>query len=255
MSHALVTGGAGFIGSHLVDRLLADGWDVTVLDDLSMGRRENLGAAARFVEGSLLDRELVAKVVADADVVFHEAARVSIRNSLERFRDDARTNVEGTLNVLEAMRGSKVRRLVFASSMGVYGKDGLDVRESETDRAPRSPYGVGKLAGESYCLTLAPQMGIDCVALRYCNTYGPRQTPTPYVGVTTLFVNALLRGERPIIFDDGEQVRDYVYVGDVVEANLRALETEAANHRYNLSEVVDNWRQVASDGALPSSPS
>jgi len=207
---------------------------VTALDDLSMGVRENVPAGVEFVHGSVLDRELLARLCRDVDVVFHEAARVSIRESVKHFREDARTNVEGTLNLLEALRDSKAKRLVFASSMGVYGKDGFGVKETDTDVPPLSPYGVGKLAGEGYCLRLCPELGIDCVALRYCNTYGPRQTPTPYVGVTTIFVNALLAGRQPTIYDDGEQVRDYVYVGDIVEANMKALVTRNVNDAYNV---------------------
>ncbi|MBK7977081.1 MAG: NAD-dependent epimerase/dehydratase family protein [Deltaproteobacteria bacterium] len=238
MKSALVTGGAGFIGSHLADRLLNEGFQVTILDDLSMGVRDNIPAKATFVEGSLLDRELLGRLTASVDVVFHEAARVSIRESVKHFREDARTNVEGTLNLLDALRDSSVKRLVFASSMGVYGKDGVGVKETDTDVPPLSPYGVGKLAGEGYCLRLCPEMGIDCVALRYCNTYGPRQTPTPYVGVTTIFINALLSGQQPTIYDDGEQIRDYVYVGDIVEANMRALTTTAVNDFYNVGTGV-----------------
>ncbi|MFN7951041.1 MAG: NAD-dependent epimerase/dehydratase family protein [bacterium] len=234
MRRALVTGGAGFIGSHLAERLLREGFQVTALDDLSMGVEENVPAGARFVHGSVLDRELLGRLCAEADVVFHEAARVSIRESVKHFREDARTNVDGTLNLLDALRGTAVKRLVFASSMGVYGKDGFGVKETDTDVPPLSPYGVGKLAGEGYCLRLCPELGVDCVALRYCNTYGPRQTPTPYVGVTTIFVNALLTGQQPTIYDDGEQVRDYVYVGDIVEANMKALTTAAVNDMYNV---------------------
>ena len=238
MQHALVTGGAGFIGSHLAERLLREGLRVTVLDDLSMGVRENVPAGAHFVHGNILDRELLAGAMRGVDVVFHEAAKVSIRESVTKFRDDARVNIDGTLNVLEAAREAKVKRLVFASTVGVYGRDGLNLKETDADVTPRSPYGVGKLAAEGYVLLLCPEMGIDCVALRYGNTYGPRQTPTPYVGVTTIFVNTLLAGKQPTIYDDGNQIRDYIYVDDIVEANIKALATKNTGTMYNVGTGV-----------------
>ena len=234
MARMLVTGGAGFIGSHLAERLVALGHRVVVLDDLSTGRAEYVPDGAELVEGSLLDEELVGRLTGDAEFVFHEAARVAIRDSVANFRADADVNLTGTLILLDALRGSPVERLVFASSMGVYGADGLGVRETDVAVAPRSPYGIAKLAAESYCLRLAPELGVAAVALRYCNTYGPRQTPTSYVGVATIFCHRLLTGRRPIVFDDGEQVRDYVHVDDVVEANLRAMETEGVGQAYNV---------------------
>jgi UDP-glucose 4-epimerase len=226
---ALVTGGAGFIGHHLVAALLARGKPVTVLDDLSMGRRENVPAAARFVHGDVRDRAAVTAALADVDCVFHEAAIVSIRASLDAFLDDADVNLTGTLNVLQCMAGRGVRKAVFASSMAVYADSATPTPLAEdAPLAPLSPYGVAKLAAEQYWLMICRQHGIDGTVLRYFNTYGPNQTPTPYVGVITIFINRLLAGEAPLIHGDGEQRRDFVHVDDVVAANLAVLDGDAS---------------------------
>jgi len=226
MAHrrALVTGGAGFIGSHLVERLLIEGLHVVVLDDLSVGKRENVPPDAEFVKGDVRDPDVVAAAISDVDVVFHLAARVSIRASVAGFYGDAQTNLMGTLNVLQACAANDVQRFVYASSMAVYADSPQAIPLPETYRTePISPYGVAKLASERYAMLVADQAGFQAVALRYFNTYGPRQTFTPYVGVITIFIQRLLRGEAPIIFGDGEQCRDFVYVGDIVEATFQAM--------------------------------
>lgn len=232
---ALVTGGAGFIGSHLTRALIARGMAVTVLDDLSTGKRENLPAGIEFIQGDVRDRSEVRHALEGADVVFHEAARVSIRNSVERFYDDAATNVMGTVSLLDACRNSSVRKFVLASSMAVYADrdEPIPVDESYTTE-PIAPYGVAKLASEKYCLNVCPQLGIQPVVLRYFNTYGPGQTYTPYVGVITIFTRKLLAGETPVVFGDGEQMRDFVWVGDIVQANLRALDYLGSETTFNV---------------------
>jgi UDP-glucose 4-epimerase len=221
---ALVTGGAGFIGSHLVERLAQEGLQVRVLDDLSVGKRENVPKGADFVLGDVRDPDTVSVAVSGRDAVFHLAARVSIRASVAGFYEDAGTNLMGTLNVLRACASQGVKKLIYASSMAVYADAPEPVPLPESHATvPISPYGVAKLACERYAMLVAAQSGFDAVALRYFNTYGPRQTFTPYVGVITIFVQRLLRGEAPVIFGDGEQCRDFVYVGDIVEATFRAM--------------------------------
>jgi UDP-glucose 4-epimerase len=232
---ALVTGGAGFIGSHLVERLLRDGLQVTVLDNLSTGKRTNLPPEADLVLGDVRDIAIVTAVVSGVDIVFHLAARVSIRASVEHFWEDAETNLVGTLNVLRACVSRKAKKLVYASSMAVYADAPQPVPVSEDyATAPASPYGVSKLASERYAMLVAAQSGFDVVALRYFNTYGPRQTFTPYVGVITIFIQRLLRGEPPVIFGDGEQCRDFVHVGDIVDASVRAMTSNVSGEVLNV---------------------
>lgn len=232
---ALVTGGAGFIGSHITRALLARDIAVVVLDDLSMGKRSNVPADAEFIEGNVLDSETCKAALDGVDVVFHEAARVSIRSSISGFLPDAETNFMGTLKLLQAAAESKVKRFMFASSMAVYADSATPapITESHTTE-PISPYGIAKLAAEKYCLQLAREFGIDCQVLRYFNTYGPGQTFTPYVGVITIFIRRLLNGESPSIFGDGEQRRDFVHVEDIVAANMLALETDNPYGLYNV---------------------
>lgn len=232
---ALVTGGAGFIGSHLVERLLREGLQVVVLDDLSLGKREYVPKDLGFVLGDVRDPAAVSAAVAGVDVVFHLAARVSIRASVSGFCEDAETNLMGTLNVLQACASHRVKKFIYASSMAVYADAPEPVALHESyDTTPISPYGVAKLASERYAMLVAAQSGFDAVALRYFNTYGPRQTFTPYVGVITIFIQRLLRGEAPLIFGDGEQCRDFVYVGDIVDATLRAMTHGVGSEVFNV---------------------
>jgi len=245
---ALVTGGAGFIGSHLVERLLSEGLQVVVLDDLSVGKRKNVPAGAEFVLGDVRDPDAVATAISDVDVVFHLAARVSIRASIAGFYEDAETNLMGTLNVLRACAAHGIKKFVYASSMAVYADAPHPVPLPETySTVPISPYGVAKLASERYAMLVADQAGFKTVALRYFNTYGPRQTFTPYVGVITIFIQRLLRGEPPVIFGDGEQCRDFVYVGDVVEATFCAMLSDVHGEVFNIgSGTSTSVNQIAS---------
>jgi UDP-glucose 4-epimerase len=235
IKNALVTGGAGFIGSHIVQQLLEEGLNVTVVDDLSMGSRNNVPSDARFVEGNIRDLSLMRKLAGEADVVFHQAAKVSVRISLDQSFEDAETNLMGTLNMLRACQGNRVKKFIYASSMAVYSdsKEAVPINE-EAPKDPISPYGVAKLAAERYCLLMAQQYGLDCMVLRYFNTFGPRQTFTPYVGVITIFINKLLAGESPVIFGDGNQLRDFVYVGDIARANILAMKSEATQEVINI---------------------
>ena len=235
IAKALVTGGAGFIGSHTVDRLLARGIEVIVLDDLSTGKRANVPPGARFVEGDVCDVNLLTELSAEVDVVFHLAARVSVRNSVPQFYEDARVNIFGTVTALQAIsKAKRVKKLVYASSMAVYGEGGDAPISEEHPLEPVSPYGIGKLASEKYCLQIGRLCGFDVVVLRYFNTYGPRQTFTPYVGVMTIFIGRVLSGKAPIIFGSGDQVRDFVSVDDVAEANLLAMDSAAGSGIYNV---------------------
>lgn len=222
---ALVTGGAGFIGSNLVDALVERGADVVVLDDLSTGFAENLNPAAELVEGNVADPDLVAKAVAGCEAVFHKAAHRAVFRSVERPLETDRVNVGGSLAVLVAARDAGVRRVVTASSSSVYG--GADQLPTPEDAPllPRSPYAVSKLAGEHYCRVFWELFGLETVALRYFNVYGPRQRPdSMYAAVVPLFIDALQTGRRPEVHGDGLQSRDFTFVGDAVAANLLALE-------------------------------
>jgi len=216
-AHALVTGGAGFIGSHLSRALVAEGRRVTVLDNLSVGRREAVPAGARFVQGDVRDAAAVAEALRDVDCVFHLAAQVTIRGSFDRFVEDLDTSVMGTACVLRALDPAAVGWFTLASSMAVYADAPSPVPIDESHRTePLSPYGVGKLAAECLCRQILAARGIPFTALRYFNTFGPGQTYTPYVGVITIFVTRLLAGDSIAIFGDGEQQRDFIHVDDIV---------------------------------------
>jgi UDP-glucose 4-epimerase len=221
--HALVTGGAGFIGSHLTRTLLAHGLDVTVIDNLSVGRREAVPAGARFVHGDIRDERTVARALDDVDCVFHLAAQVTIRGSFDRFYEDLDTNVMGTARLLSAVDPAKVKWFVLASSMAVYADaDAPHPIDESHPTKPLSPYGWGKLTSEGVAQQILAGRGIPLTVCRFFNTFGPGQTYTPYVGVITIFVTRLLRGEPAVIFGDGEQQRDFVHVEDIVSAVVAA---------------------------------
>jgi UDP-glucose 4-epimerase len=229
---ALVTGGAGFIGSHLVAGLVAEGWRVRVLDDLSSGREANLADVRDSVEllrGDVRDERALAQAVADVEVVFHQAALASVPLSVaEPLRTHA-VNLDGTLNVLEAARHAGVRRVVYAASSAAYG-DGEELPKRESMPAnPISPYALHKHTGEQYCRLYTSLYGLEAVALRYFNIFGPRQDPkSEYAAVIPRFICAALAGEGATIFGDGEQTRDFAYVQDAVRANLLAADAERA---------------------------
>ena len=233
---ALVTGGAGFIGSNLVDALLARGDEVTVVDDLSTGRRENLepglAAGAALVEADIRDREALEGIAREhePEVVFHLAAQIDVRKSIADPAWDASINVGGTANVLEAARAAGCGRLVFSSTGGaIYGEgEGQELPLAEdAPLAPEAPYGQSKFAGEGYLALYERLYGLSSVPLRLGNVFGPRQDPLGEAGVVAIFCGRLREGKRPTVFGDGRQTRDYIYVGDVVAAMLTAAESEA----------------------------
>ena len=223
----VVTGGAGFIGSHLVEALLNEGHDVLVVDNLATGRRENLAHLEGRYEwqlGDLAEFEAARAAVEGAAFVFHQAAIPSVPRSVAEPIESHRSGPTATLNLLEASRRAGVRRVMFAASSSAYGEtEELPKRESILPM-PLSPYAAGKLAGEHYIHTYATTMGLDGVSLRYFNIFGPRQDPSsPYSGVISLFAKAAAEGTRPIVFGDGLQTRDFTYVANVVHANLLAM--------------------------------
>lgn len=235
---ALVTGGAGFIGSHTVEKLVGRGLHSIVLDDLSVGTSKNLPREAELIDGDITDPVVVRRALAGVDVVFHLAARVSIRDSFRGFVEDVKTNVMGTVNILKCLEGTSVKKFVYASSMAVYGDARCLPIDETHPLKPTSPYGISKCASENYVSCFCRQLGIESVALRYFNTYGPRQTLTPYVGVITIFIQKLLNGEDVPVFGDGTQVRDFVCVEDVANANLLAMDYEGACENFNIGTGV-----------------
>ena len=220
----LVTGGAGFIGSHIAEAYLRGGWDVTVLDDLSRGHEKNVPKGARFVRADI--RSLEAKrVVAEGkfDVLNHHAAQIDVRVSVDEPAFDAAINIVGLVNLLEGAGEGGVKRVVFASSGGtVYGDPEIVPTPETAPNCPISPYGTSKLAGEHYIRMLGALRGFEAVAMRYANVFGPRQDPKSEAGVVSIFVSRLLERRPLTIFGDGKQTRDYVYVGDVARANVLA---------------------------------
>ncbi len=238
-SRALVTGGAGFIGSHLANALLTEGLEVVVLDDLSLGSRQRIPRGCHFIQGDICDPAIVDAALDGVDIVFHNAARVSVRASISKFVDDARINIMGTLNILDCLSRSRVSKFVFASSMAVYADSEIPVSINEAySQRPLSPYGTGKLASELYALQIGAALGIDVVSLRYFNTYGPGQTFTAYVGVVTIFATKMLKGEQPIIFGDGNQIRDFVSVYDIVQGNLCAMRSRMNSNVFNIGSGI-----------------
>jgi len=225
----LVTGGAGFIGSHLVDALLAGGHDVLVLDDLETGFRDNVDPRARLVVGSIADEPTVRDAMDGIELVFHQAAHKAVLRSVEHPLVTDTVNTHGTLTVLKAALDAGVRRVVHASSSSVYGGAAPMPTAESAPMHPRSPYAVSKLAAEEYCRVFHELYGLETVALRYFNVYGPRQRPdATYAAVIPLFVAALLNGRDPVVHGDGTQSRDFTYVADVVAANLAASTAPAA---------------------------
>jgi len=262
---AVVTGGAGFIGSNLVDALVERGDEVTVLDDISTGRRENLESAlaggAELAETDIRDAQAVIDLFTRVkpEAVFHLAAQVDVRKSTADPVFDARVNVEGTINVLEAARRAEVPRVVNTSTGGaVYGEGRIIPAPEDHPVAPEAPYGQSKFAAEGYCELFRRLHGVPTVSLRYGNVYGPRQDPLGEAGVVAIFCGKVLEGGRPTVFGDGLQTRDYVFVGEVVEANLLAAESKAdgafnigTGHETSVLDLVEALRPHAQDGFEP----
>jgi nucleoside-diphosphate-sugar epimerase len=262
----LVTGGAGFIGSHLVEQLVAGGHDVVVLDDFSTGRRENLAAVAdrvRLIEGSITDAVVCRRAMADVDCVLHQAAATSVQGSVDEPLATHHVNATGTLSVLVAARDARVRRVVYAGSTSAYGNPAtLPNREDQVTR-PLGPYAASKLAGEEYCVAFHATYGLETVVLRYFNIFGPRQDPnSQYSAVVPRFIAAALQGEPPTIYGDGGQTRDFVHVANVVHANLLAARAPAervAGQVINVGcgqsvSVNDLWDQIRELAGVPVLP-
>lgn len=231
----LVTGGAGFIGSNIVDELARRGQSVTVLDDFSSGREENLSLSAakiRLIRGDVCDLEAAREACEGADYVLHLAARTSVPRSVKDPIETNHVNIDGTLNILVAARDARVRRVVYAASSAAYGETPTLPKAEGMAPAPISPYGVTKLVGEMYAQVFGRNYGLENVSIRYFNVFGPRQDPSSqYSGVLSRFILALLEGSAPIVYGDGEQSRDFTYVDNVVDISLRACEAPEASGR------------------------
>ncbi len=229
----LVTGGAGFIGSNMVDELLRRGHEVIVLDDLSAGKEENLARVRQKIDfriGSITDLATVQSACTGADYVIHLAARTSVPRSVKDPLESNRVNIDGTLNVLVAARDAKVRRIVYAASSSAYGETPTLPKIETMQPAPISPYGVTKYVGELYAQVFGRVYGLENVCVRYFNVFGPRQDPTSqYSGVLARFMLAVLQGQQPVVYGDGEQSRDFTYIDNVVDETLRACEADGAS--------------------------
>lgn len=260
-----VTGGAGFIGSHLVDALLARGARVRVLDDLSTGRRENLadaGDRVELIEGDIRDAAACRQAFAGAAVVFHQAALGSVPRSLADPASTLAVNVAGTAQVLAAAHQAGVRRVVYASSSSVYGDSPVRPAREGAEGSPLSPYALSKATGEQVAALFSRCYGQEAIGLRYFNVYGPRQNPAgPYAAVVPRFFAACLAGEAPVIYGDGEQTREFTYVGDAVNANLlaAAAPSSACGRAYNVAggspasvlQLAERIRELAGAGREP----
>lgn len=242
MAKVLVTGGAGFIGSHLVEELVAKGHQVTVLDNLTTGKQENLASVKdkiTFIKGDISDVNLLKKAFAKQEYVFHLAAIASVPFSVEHPLETHEINTTGTLKVLIAARDAKVKRVIYSSSAAVYGDEPSLPKKETSPLKPQTPYALTKLTGEQYTIMFSALYGIETVALRYFNVYGPRQDPkSPYSGVITKFITALKNKTSPTIFGTGIQTRDFVYVKDVVQANIKAMTANSAGKVFNIASGV-----------------
>ncbi len=228
----LVTGGAGFIGSHLAAALVDKGARVRIIDDLSTGHRENLaeiGGDIDFIQASITDETALNRALRGVELVFHEAAIPSVPRSVERPLETHNASVNATLSLLLAAREQKVRRVIYAASSAAYGDQPALPKREDMRPAPMSPYAVAKLVGEYYCQVFTRVYELETVSLRYFNVFGPRQDPSSqYSGVISRFISALLSGQRPVVYGDGEQSRDFTYIANVVAANLSAAEASSA---------------------------
>jgi len=254
---AVVTGGAGFIGSHIADALTRNGLRVRVIDDLSTGHRENLEEITGdvdFTEGSVADEQLLKKVLDGAELVFHEAAIPSVPRSVEHPRQSHVASVDGTFTLLLAARDQKVRRVVYAASSSAYGDQPTLPKKEAMLPDPLSPYAVAKLVGEYYCQVFARVYGLETISLRYFNVFGPRQDPgSQYSGVVSRFISVLLNNQQPVIYGDGEQSRDFTFIDNVIDANLRAASVTsgfgsvvnvANGQRITLNQLLEELKAI-----------
>ena len=260
---ALVTGGAGFIGSHIAAALATRGARVRIIDDLSTGHRENveeIGGDVDFIQASLNDHDILRRALEDVELVFHEAAIPSVPRSVSDPLETHVACVDATLSLLLAARERGVRRIMYAASSSAYGDQPELPKREDMRPDPMSPYAVAKLVGEYYCQTFTRVYGLETLSLRYFNVFGPRQDPSsPYSGVISRFINDLLIGERPIIYGDGDQSRDFTYVTDVVAANLKAAETDrgigevmnvANGERITLNQLLEELKTLTGNSTV-----
>jgi len=260
----LVTGGAGFIGSNIVGELLKRNYEVKVLDNFSTGKRENLaeyGNNIELIEGDIRSYHIVKDAVAGVDVILHQAALPSVPRSINDPITSNEVNVTGTLNILEAARKNNVQKIVFASSSSVYGDNPKLPKDESMIPNPLSPYAVSKLSGEKYCNVFTRIYGLKTIALRYFNVFGPRQDPnSQYSAVIPKFIKAIMAGESPVIFGDGEQSRDFTFVRNVIEGNILAATTDcesgiamncACHGRITLNELVANINEILGKDVKP----
>lgn len=264
MASYLVTGGAGFIGSHLVERLTGEGADVRVLDDISTGRRENIAPfldKIDFIEGSMIDADTCLRACDGVDFVLHQAAIPSVPRSIDDPIASNAANILGTLNILNAARQKKVRRVVYAASSSAYGNRATLPKSEDQTPGPLSPYAVQKLAGEHYCAAFSECYGLETISLRYFNVFGPRQNPkSQYAAVIPKFITAMMTGESPVIYGDGEQSRDFTFVVNNVHANILATQAKkthgesvniACGGSFTLLELVDELNKVMGTSIKP----
>jgi nucleoside-diphosphate-sugar epimerase len=254
---AVVTGGAGFIGSHIANALTRNGLRVRIIDDLSTGHRENLDEITgdvEFTEGSVADEQLLKKVLDGAELVFHEAAIPSVPRSVEHPRQSHVASVDGTFSLLLAARDRNVRRVVYAASSSAYGDQPTLPKREDMLPDPLSPYAVAKLVGEYYCQVFARVYGLETISLRYFNVFGPRQDPgSQYSGVVSRFISVLLKNQQPVIYGDGEQSRDFTYIDNVIDANLKAATASrgfgsvvnvATGNRITLNQLLEEVKAI-----------
>lgn len=261
MANYLVTGGAGFIGSHLVEELVRRGETVRVADNFYSGRRENIPAGVELVEGDLADPVIASIAVKNMDYVLHEAAIPSVGKSVLDPMTSHRANVDGTLNVLLAARDNKVRRVIFAGSSSEYGDSPTLPKHEAMPVNPKSPYALQKVTGEEYCRLFTALYGLETVSIRYFNVFGPRQQAnSPYSGVISLFIKALATGQSPMILGDGQQTRDFTYVSNVVDGVLRACTAPKASGeainvatggRVSLLELLETLNRIMGTSIAP----
>ena len=261
MAKYLVTGGAGFIGSHISQALVTRGHQVRVVDNFATGYRHNLRDGVEFVQGDLADASVAVAAVTGMDYVVHQAAIPSVPRSVDKPAESHRANIDATLNLLIASRDSGVKRLVFAGSSSVYGDTDVLPKTETMPAKPLSPYALQKLMGEMYGQMFTRLYGFETVTTRYFNVFGPRQDPgSPYSGVISLFIKALHDGTTPIIYGDGEQTRDFTYVTNVVDGVIRSAETPgvgghvfnvATNSRISLNQLLDTLKTIFGSTVTP----
>ncbi len=256
-TRALVTGGAGFIGSNLADELIRQGAKVRIIDNFVTGNRENLEEISgdfEFIEGDLNDDAALVPAIADVDVVFHQAALPSVPRSVDQPRETHQACVNATFNLLVNAKESGVRRVIYAASSSAYGDQPTLPKVETMSPEPLSPYAAAKLMGEYYCRVFSQVYGLETLSLRYFNVFGPRQNPSStYSGVISRFIDALMKHDTPVIYGDGEQSRDFTYIANVVNANIRAAQTSsgigqvmnvANGERVSLNELLDTLKKI-----------